>query len=81
MPIVKKQLDTNLELLRRVIPPEASMDEIVTLFYTILAVYNVSQEGAFQTFTSAIVNIPETYDDFYDTISYLISQIDGEPVQ
>ena len=81
MPIIKKQLDTNLELLRQLIPPEASMDDIVTLFYTILAVYNVDQEGAFKTFTSAIVNIPETYDDFYDTISYLISQIDGETIQ
>ena len=81
MPIIKKQLDTNLELLRKIIPPEATMDDMITLFYTILAVYNVNQEGAFQTFTSAIVNIPETYEDFYDTISYLISQIDGETVQ
>ena len=81
MPIIKKQLDTNLELLRKVIPPEATMDDMITLFYTILAVYNVNQEGAFKTFTSAIVNIPETYEDFYDTISYLISQIDGETVQ
>ena len=81
MPIIKKQLDTNLELLRKIIPPEATMDDMITLFYTILAVYNVNQEGAFQTFTSAIVNIPETYEDFYDTISYLLSQIDGETVQ
>ena len=81
MPIIKKQLDTNLELLREIIPPQASKDDIITLFYTILAVYNVDQEGAFETFTSAIVNIPETYDDFYDTISYLISQIDGETIQ
>jgi len=81
MPIIKKQLDTNLELLREIIPPQASKDDIITLFYTILAVYGVDQEGAFETFTSAIVNIPETYNDFYDTISYLISQIDGETIQ
>jgi hypothetical protein len=81
MPIVERELDTNLELLKKLLPSEATPDEIITLFYTILAIYEFDQESAFRIFTSAIVTIPESYEDFAEQVQLFIQKPYGELMQ
>ena len=81
MSIVNRPLQVHLDDLKNILPTSLTLEELMTLFYTVLAMYGIKEEVALRVFSSCILNLPDTYTEFGEKVRFFMADVDGETIQ